>query len=264
MFEHFKKGFRQIRNRVASSVATSSAAATRARQQRPRRRKDELLQNAAIGSVMLHLMALLLIPSPGASSQSTPEPRITLHTSVREMPDPAPPAEPIDGPEETPEEPETLTNSEQDQSTELPPPAVQEIAEVAIASAGTTEVEAADAHDSDRVSSLLQQTRDALARDQARERWLMLEVREKIRANLAQLQQQETRITDGPGEASFLLGFYIDAEGWIFDISLRPAPGFQIDAIAIRDAIAILNPLTPPPAVITAPIRLHLRVDFLE
>lgn len=264
MFEHFRQGFGRLRNRVAGSVATSGAAATRPAQEGPHRRKDELLQNAAIGSVLLHLMALLLIPSPGASSQSTPEPRITLHTSVSELPDPAPPAESIEGAKHVPEEPENLTDPEQYQRTELPTPAAEEVAEMAIPSPGAADPEATADLDGSRVTSLLQETRDALARDQTRERWLMLEVREKIRANLAQLQQKETRITVGPGEASCLLGFFIDADGWIFDISLRPAPGIQIDAIAIRDAIAILNPLTPPPAVITPPIRLHLRVDFLE
>ena len=90
MFEHFTKRIGRLLHRVAGSVATSSAAASSPVQERPRRQRDVLLQNAAIGSVMLHLMALLLIPSPGASSQTTPEQRITLHTSVSELPDPAP------------------------------------------------------------------------------------------------------------------------------------------------------------------------------
>lgn len=264
MFEHFTKGIGRLLHRVVGSVATSSAAASSPVQERPRRQKDVLLQNAAIGSVMLHLMALLLIPSPGASSQTTPEQRITLHTSVSELPDPDPQAESIDETEQQSEEPEMVIDAEHDQRTEPLPPTAEVVEEVMIPAPVTTEVEATLAHDSSRVSSLLEETRDALARDLIRERWLMLEVREKIRENLAQLQQKETRITEGPGEASCLLGFYIDADGWIFDISLRPAPGIQIDGIAIRDAIAILNPLTPPPSVITPPIRLHLRVDFLE
>ncbi|MDE0961459.1 MAG: hypothetical protein OSB09_11840, partial [Planctomycetota bacterium] len=118
--------------------------------------------------------------------------------------------------------------------------------------------------DRERVRSLLEETMQQASSHHQRDRWLMLEVREKVRHNLSQLQQRELRISEGPGEASCLLGFLVDAEGWIFDITLRPAPGLEIDAFAIRDAIALLNPIKAPPPGVATPIHLQLRVDFLE
>jgi len=232
---------------------------------------DSLLQNAALLSLSLHLAALLLLPTPGATGEVNPESRILIK-STRVEP------EPILEPEPTPEppaplEPESNTVPDPEPAVDEPEPA-SDVREVlieeplqAVTEAPVEETPADNGEDSreqQQIDKLLEDTRRSTLHHQARNRWLMMEVREKVLNNLSRLHQGGASIHQGDGNASFLLGFRIDDEGWIYDISLRPAPGVQLDAFAVRDAVAILNPLAPPPRQGNFPVDVQLRVDFLD
>ncbi len=231
---------------------------------------DSILRNAALVSVALHLFAILVLPTPGSSSEPTTGTRIVLRGSVLEA---APmktdtPSEPQPRPEK--EE----TSGDQDLETDPVPSPSEDVAEPdAVKEQLGSYVDAApdaigespqDTAESKRIDALMEQTQKTVLQNKTRERWLMMEVREQVLNNLSHLLQGNATIHQGDDRASFLVGFLIDAEGWIYDISLRPAPGVEFDAFAVRDAIAILNPLNPPPTGIDVPIELHLRVDFLE
>jgi len=235
------------------------------------RNSDALLQNAALLSLSLHLVALLLLPTPGASGETASPMRVVIRNTlvppeVVAIPDPAPevpvPVEPevveVPRPESVPDEPEPGAQPE--------PIFLQEKfdSDLNPASPEPLDVPPESSLDREKVTALLEQARKSALKDQARQRWLMLEVREKILNNLSHLLQGGTTIHQGNENACFLLGFRIDAEGWIYDLSLRPAPGVQLDAFAVRDAIASLNPLVAPPAGGTLPVELHLRVDLLD
>ena len=93
---------------------------------------------------------------------------------------------------------------------------------------------------------------------------MLLQVREPIREGLAKLFGQGTSISDSTDQGKFILSFWIDGEGWIYDLALKPAPGAQINAFEIRDMIARLNPLPAAPAGVKTPIKIQLRVQSLE
>ena len=231
---------------------------------------DSILRNAALVSVALHLLALLVLPTPGSSTEPATGTRIVLRGSVLE----AQPMETDTPPEPQPRPEKQATPSDQDLETDPFPGPGKGVAEpVAVEEQLGSYVDATpdavgespqDTAESKRIEALLEQTQKTVLRNKTRERWLMMEVREQVLNNLSRLLQGNATIHRGDDRASFLVGFLIDAEGWIYDISLRPAPGVEFDAFAVRDAIAILNPLNPPPTGIDVPIELHLRVDFLE
>lgn len=236
-----------------------------------KRGSDTLLQNAALLSLSLHLAALLLLPTPGASGEVNPEPRILIK-STRVEPEPVIEPEPI--PEApAPLEPESSTIPDPEPQVDEPEP-VEDVKEVLVEEPlqAVTQAPVEESPDDteeksrerEQIDTLLEETRRSALHHQSRNRWLMLEVREKVLNNLSRLHQGGASIHQGDGSASFLLGFRIDDEGWIYDISLRPAPGVQLDAFAVRDAVAILNPLAPPPQEGRFPVDVRLRVDFLD
>ena len=232
---------------------------------------DAILRNAALLSVTLHLVALLVLPTPGASGEPVARPRIVLDGSLlapEPMQTPTPPEpEPFPVAEDPAEEPDPQTDPVPDNKDSDVEPIVLEdkfttnSVDLAPDPAEQSREEALQA---ERIRALLEQTQKTAHHNQDRERWLMMEVRERILNNLSRLLKTNATIHQEDDTASFLVGFLIDSEGWIYDISLLPAPGVEFDAFAVRDAIAILNPLNPPPTGIAIPIELELRVDFLE
>ncbi len=264
--EHSSRLLRRIRSFFSSAAGSGSPLTI----PRSSGHRDGLLHNAAYLSITMHLLFLLLFPAPGASSAQISNQRIVLHSRIAEevaeetldkeildepaeLPEETPPAQAV----EDPPQQQSIETSPPEISPPLPPlPDPQTPLDAPVPSSSNL--------NDDKISSLLEETRDEISRDHERDRWLMLEVREKIRLSLSRLQQRETRVSSGPGDASCLVGFHVDAEGWIFDITLRPAPGIQIDAFAVRDAIAFLNPLTAPPPGVATPVELSLRVEFLD
>ncbi len=266
-----------LRLRISNRIPRRPLTPASSKRSVPPPRRDVLFQNAALLSVAIHLTALLVLPPPGASGESTIPERVSLSTKLVPPPATAPPSpqpelQPVEVEPPEPSAPETKPAEE---APIEPSPAPQEddlrtsrpefsVDPPAAVSGPLDAPPQAKGRERERVDSLLQKTLQQASSHHDRDRWLMLEVREKVRVNLSRLQQRNLLISDGPGEASCLLGFLIDAEGWIFDITLRPAPGLEIDAFAIRDAIAVLNPVKAPPAGVATPIHLQLRIDFLE
>lgn len=261
-----------LRRRISNRIPRRPLTAASSKRSVPPPRRDVLFQNAALLSVAIHLTALLVLPPPGASGESTIPERVSLSTKLVPPPATAPPSP---QPELQPVEVEPPETKPAEEAPVEPSPAPQEddlrtgrpelSADPPAAATGPLDAPPqAKGPKREKVDSLLQETLQQASSHHDRDRWLMLEVREKVRENLSRLQQRNLLISDGPGEASCLLGFLIDAEGWIFDITLRPAPGLKIDAFAIRDAIAVLNPVKAPPAGVATPIHLQLRIDFLE
>lgn len=241
--------------------------------------EDTWLQIAALFSIFLHLGLLILLPAPGnrgaLPAQSGP---MSIQFLAREPePEPAPPAE-----EEIitiEEESEPATTEEQPAIEEDPPADLQPEASPPIppklASPESTipdfpldapaEPESPlEDGEMERIQSLLSETLQMSKSDKARDRWLMLEVREPIRRGLSELHGRGVSVSDAEGQGKFLLSFWIDGEGWIYDLSLKPAPGVEIDAFGIRDMIAGLNPLKAAPAGVKTPIKLQLRVQNIE
>ncbi|MGE4618355.1 MAG: hypothetical protein AAEJ04_00940 [Planctomycetota bacterium] len=234
-------------------------------------KSDALLHNAAILSLALHLFMLLVLPTPGASGETAAPTRIILTSTVvapEPVPEPVPVVEEVSPPQ--PEEPEELIPEPEPQpaemmtGSELQPIEELPTIDVKEGASGPLDAPVENKFNREKIASLLEQTQKKAESQQAQERWLLLEVREKVLNSLSRLLRGNATIHDGNDAASFLLGFRIDAEGWIYDITLRPAPNVTIDAFAIRDAIAVLNPLIPPPKGVSLPIELHLRVDFME
>lgn len=252
-----------------TALRSSSRAASQSRS--TRRRSDTLLQNAALLSLSIHMIALLLLPTPGSSEEVPPPNRITLNSKLVQL-EPEPVPEPLNEKEapsepeidEAPDEPPIPDETDEIIAAEPPPPEPLPTPVVEQAAEETTDTAVEKSLEQQKIDRLLEETRKSSRQNQARDRWLMLEVREKVLNNLSRLLKGGASIHQGKGKASFLLGFRIDAEGWIYDLTLRPAPGVQLDAFAIRDAVAILNPLTPPPAGGKFPIDLRLKVDFLD
>ena len=241
--------------------------------------EDTWLQIAALFSIFLHLGLLILLPAPGnrgaLPAQSGP---MSIQFLAREPePEPAPPVEEeISTTEEeldplTTEEPQTI---EEDPPVELPPessppipPALPSpestIPDLPLDAPAEPESPVEDG-EIERIQSLLSETLQLSKSDKARDRWLMLEVREPIRRGLSVLHGRGVSVSDAEGQGKFLLSFWIDGEGWIYDLSLKPAPGVEIDAFGIRDMIAGLNPLKAAPAGVKTPIKLQLRVQNIE
>lgn len=241
--------------------------------------EDTWLQIAALFSIFLHLGLLILLPAPGnrgaLPAQSGP---MSIQFLAREPePEPAPPVEEeISTTEEeldplTTEEPQTI---EEDPPVELPPESSPPIPPALPSPESTIPDFPLDAPaepespledgEMERIQSLLSETLQMSKSDKARDRWLMLEVREPIRRGLSELHGRGVSVSDAEGQGKFLLSFWIDGEGWIYDLSLKPAPGVEIDAFGIRDMIAGLNPLKAAPAGVKTPIKLQLRVQNIE
>ncbi|MGB1070585.1 MAG: hypothetical protein ACPG1Z_02880 [Planctomycetota bacterium] len=241
--------------------------------------EDTWLQIAALFSIFLHLGLLILLPAPGnrgaLPAQSGP---MSIQFLAREPePEPAPPAkEEISTTEEELDQ-ETIEEQspiEEDPPADLSPesnppipPTIPSpestIPDLPLDAPAEPESPVEDG-EIERIQSLLSETLQLSKSDKARDRWLMLEVREPIRRGLSELHGRGVSVSDAEGQGKFLLSFWIDGEGWIYDLSLKPAPGVEIDAFGIRDMIAGLNPLKAAPAGVKTPIKLQLRVQNIE
>ena len=244
---------------------------------KPSFNEDTWLQIAALFSIFLHLGLLVLLPAPGnrgvLPAQSGP---MSIQVFSKD-PEPAPPAE-----EEIitiEDEVDPVTIEEETVSEEAPPvdlplepdppiPTVlpgpeSTIPDFPLDAPAEPESPAEDG-EIERIQSLLSETLQMSKSDKARDRWLMLEVREPIRRGLSELHGRGVSVSDAEGQGKFLLSFWIDGDGWIYDLALKPAPGVEIDAFGIRDMIAGLNPLKAAPSGVKTPIKLQLRVQNLE
>lgn len=240
--------------------------------------EETWLQIAALFSVFLHLGLLILLPAPGNRGVLPAQtgPMTVQFLAPKPEPQPDPPAE--TEPEIPEEEPEPVVEEAENPAEEMPvDPVLAPPASIPIATApslpalpdlpldGPAEPESpAEDGEIERIQSLLAETLQQSKSDKARDRWLMLDVREPIRRGLSELQGRGVSVSAAAGQGKFLLSFWIDSGGWIYDLSLKPAPGVEIDAFGIRDMIAGLNPLTPAPAGVKTPIKLQLRVQSLE
>lgn len=233
------------------------------------------LQIAALFSVFLHLGLLILLPAPGQRgtlpAQTGP---MTLQFSTpKPEPEPDPPIQPEPEPEEVEPEPEPIPKVEPEapetDTDPLPPvpapvlPVSPTGPDLPLDGPANPESPIEDG-ELERIQSLLTETLQQSQSDKARDRWLMLEVREPIRKGLTELHGSGVSVSDAQGQGKFLLSFWVDGDGWIYDLALKPAPGVDIDAFGIRDMIARLNPLAAAPAGVKTPIKLQLRVQSLE
>ena len=267
-----------ISSLFSPSSRKSQLRETNIRSSKRRNSEEAWLRIAALLSIFLHLGILILLPAPG-NRGTLPAQRVQVDVRFRSTPEPDPIEEQIPEPIEDPnplEEEELVEPSPPlVEETEIPETIVDNFAE--IMTPPTTAVESTAPLDSpaqpetpeedgeiERIQSLLNDTLDQVNHDKARDRWLLLEVREPIRNGLTELLGQGFSISDAEGSGKFLLSFWIDAEGWIYDLALKPAPGVKIDAFGIRDMIARLNPLTSAPEGVKTPLKIQLRVQSLE
>lgn len=228
--------------------------------------RDQVLSLALLTSVTVHLGGLLLLPAPGSgleSSASTVEIRFTEPpppAPSRPAPSPPPPeAVPTPEPEVVPVEPPPPPSPPRDLTPEfsrtaaIPDPTPQ-----APRDAPTEEF------DQQAIASLIEATQQALEREDSAQRYLMLDVRESLRTALASLHPGEADVEATTNQFMFLLGLRIDPEGYIFDISIRFAPGPRLDPRQIEFAVASMSPLAPPPFSLDPPVEIELKVGFLE
>lgn len=241
---------------------------------KPSFNEDTWLQIAALFSIFLHLGLLVLLPAPGnrgvLPAQSGPMSIQVFSREPEPEPEPAPTVE---------EEVDPVTTEEQPVPEETPPvnlplepdppipPALPSpelmIPDFPLDAPAEPESPLEDG-EIERIQSLLSETLQLSQSDKARDRWLMLEVREPIRRGLSELHGRGVSVSDAEGQGKFLLSFWIDGDGWIYDLALKPAPGVEIDAFGIRDMIAGLNPLKAAPSGVKTPIKLQLRIQNLE
>ncbi len=234
---------------------------------------DAWIKSAALISSLIHLSILFLVPVSGTSETlppntvrievafSTPPPTssVTELIPTEEIsPELVEPEVEIEIPQEEPEPPLKTEDFLPPQISPQPLTPPKNLDSPPLDKLSSTEEEIT------RIQSLLDDTIEKVSSDKERDRWLILEVREPIRTSLATLLGNGTSITDAEGDGQFLISFWIDADGWIYDLALKPAPGVQIDAFAIRDAIANLNPMTSAPEGVEAPLKIQLRVQSLE
>lgn len=236
--------------------------------------EDTWLQIAALFSIFLHLGLLVMLPAPGNRGllPAQPEPMSIQVFSKEPEPEPEP-LHPVE------EEVDPVTTEEEPAPEEAPPvdlplepdppipatlPAPESVIPDFPLDAPAEPESPLEDGEIERIQSLLNETLQLSKSDKARDRWLMLEVREPIRRGLSELHGRGVSVSDAEGQGKFLLSFWIDGEGWIYDLSLKPAPGVEIDAFGIRDMIAGLNPLKAAPSGVKTPIKLQLRVQNLE
>ncbi len=246
---------------------------------KPSFNEDTWLQIAALFSIFLHLGLLVLLPAPGnrgvLPAQSGPMSIQVFSREPEPEPEPLPPVEEEVDPVTTEEEPVPEEAPPGDLPLEpdppippasLPPtsPAPESVIPDFPLDAPAEPESPLEDGEIERIQSLLSETLQLSKSDKARDRWLMLEVREPIRRGLSELHGRGVSVSDAEGQGKFLLSFWIDGDGWIYDLSLKPAPGVEIDAFGIRDMIAGLNPLKAAPSGVKTPIKLQLRVQNLE
>jgi hypothetical protein len=234
---------------------------------------DAWIKSAALISSLIHLSIFFLVPVSGTSETlppntvrievafSTPPPTSSVTELIpteESSPELVEPEVEIEIPQEEPEPPLKTEDFLPPQVSPQPLTPPKNLDSPPLDQLSSTEEEIT------RIQSLLDDTIEKVSSDKERDRWLILEVREPIRTSLATLLGNGTSITDAEGDGQFLISFWIDAEGWIYDLALKPAPGVQIDAFAIRDAIANLNPMTSAPEGVEAPLKIQLRVQSLE
>ena len=233
---------------------------------------DAWIKSAALISSLMHLSIFFLVPVPGAS-ETLPPNSVRIAVAFSTPPPTPPPTEMIPAEEVSPvmaepEEEAEIPQEELEPPLEaedfLPPQASpQQVAPQNLDSPPLDKLSSTE-EEITRIQSLLDDTIEKVSSDKERDRWLILEVREPIRTSLATLLGNGTSITDAEGDGQFLISFWIDSDGWIYDLALKPAPGVQIDAFAIRDAIANLNPMTSAPEGVETPLKIQLRVQSLE
>ena len=247
--------------------------------EKPSFNEDTWLQIAALFSIFLHLGLLVLLPAPGnrgvLPAQSGPMSIQVFSREPEPEPEPLPPVEEEVDPVTTEEEPVPEESPPVDLPLEpdppippapIPPtsPAPESVIPDFPLDAPAEPESPPEDGEIERIQSLLSETLQLSKSDKARDRWLMLEVREPIRRGLSELHGRGVSVSDAEGQGKFLLSFWIDGDGWIYDLSLKPAPGVEIDAFGIRDMIAGLNPLKAAPSGVKTPIKLQLRVQNLE
>ena len=278
----FRKFLQVLRSTVSlvkkqPSSGTTSTRSTKFRSQFPsfptsKRKNDSWLRVAALLSIFMHLGLLILLPAPG-NRGTLPAQRVKVDVRFRSPPPPEPIPTEVEEIQPLLEEDPPETEIEDKEIADIAPKespqevlnnaGTSPVPEMHLDGPATPEISEEDG-EIQKIQSLLTDTRDQVLNDKARDRWLLLEVREPIRTGLTQLLGQGMEISDSEGSGKFLLSFWIDGEGWIYDLALKPAPGVEIDAFGIRDMIARLNPLANAPAGVKTPLKSALRVQSLE
>ncbi|MDE0960775.1 MAG: hypothetical protein OSB09_08350, partial [Planctomycetota bacterium] len=97
MFDGSVEKLQDLRLRISRFLHHQGLTLSSSKRRVPSPRKDVLFQNAALVSVTIHLIALLVLPSPGVSGESTVPDRVILRTRMVDPPPPsreAAPSEP--------------------------------------------------------------------------------------------------------------------------------------------------------------------------
>ncbi|MEO2149026.1 MAG: hypothetical protein ABGY15_02450, partial [bacterium] len=81
-----------LRLRISNRIPRRPLTPASSKRSVPPPRRDVLFQNAALLSVAIHLTALLVLPPPGASGESTIPERVSLSTKLVPPPATAPPS----------------------------------------------------------------------------------------------------------------------------------------------------------------------------
>ena len=258
-----------------------------------RRVRERILTTAIWVSFGLHLVLLLALPGPGGvEAAASPSVTLQLRSPSVESPSVESPAtEPLpteeEGSPKAPEDTEPVPppdGADDDKAMEAdegaePPPSSPvepdrdgESAESATEAVVEAVVEPLSSHpatdDAARIEALLERTRTALSGPDPRERYLVVEVFNRVKQALDQAHDASPlhrRLGEvDPSRKTCLLSFRIDGDGYIFDLGLRTPPGraSALDLEALHAAIYAINPLPAPPPSLETPIERTFEFTF--
>ncbi|MHC4936451.1 MAG: hypothetical protein ACYTGJ_09575 [Planctomycetota bacterium] len=249
-----------------------------------RRVRERILTTAIWVSFGLHLVLLLALPGPGGV-EAAASPSVTLQLRSPSV-EPMPTTEPLPTEEEgSPKAPEDAEPApppdEADEAMEAdegaeepaePPPSSPVEPDRDGESATEAVVEPLSSHpatdDAARIEALLERTRTALSGPDPRERYLVVEVFNRVKQALDQAHDASPlhrRLGEvDPSRKTCLLSFRIDGDGYIFDLGLRTPPGraSALDLEALHAAIYAINPLPAPPPSLETPIERTFEFTF--
>lgn len=195
---------------------------------------------------------------------------------VEEVPDSVDEIDEIDDPAPEVLDPEPVeTDPTPPEDDPLPPPPVESdlLAPPRVGpltDPGSPEDEPAleGADDAARIAELIRDTRAEIDRPRSEKDYLVLDVWNVVRRSIEEAHDASPVHRDLSAvedlRKCFVLSFRIDAEGYIFDLSLKTPPGVRtaLDTGALRNAIYAINPLAPPPEGMRTPIEFRRSLRF--
>ncbi len=223
-----------------------------------------------MASLALHTALLSLAPA-SAVHEGVPSIRVDLA-----LPPPAPDesvaATEVDAPEEVPADvPPEAADAAPDRPAEAvapspaePAPGVDEPETTAAAGAPATalgEAEPPREFDPEAIRALMEATAADVAADLAARKYDTA-VRDRVVAALQKSYGDAAVFPEGAAPLRYLLRFRIDADGYLFDLSLRAPPGGRWVPPEVVAAIRALSPFPMPPSASRPPVECRYDVKY--